>query len=183
MRAGYYVGNHSFSVETVAPIALGDDEFRADVAYCGICGTDMHVYHGAMDARVGDHRMLEARVYEAGDYEQAMAVVASGAINCKAMITHVKDFEHIGQAFAALANEWAGKGVNVNAIAPGYIRTDNTQALRDDAQRSASLLERIPANRWGEPEDFAGPVVFLASAASDYMHGAILTIDGSWMGR
>ena len=89
----------------------------------------------------------------------------------------------IGQLTMALANEWAGKGVNVNAIAPGYIRTDNTQALQDDAQRSASILERIPAKRWGEPEDLAGAIVFLASAASDYMHGAILTIDGGWMGR
>ncbi|MGL1920852.1 MAG: SDR family oxidoreductase [Hyphomicrobiales bacterium] len=89
----------------------------------------------------------------------------------------------IGQLAKALANEWAGKGVNVNAIAPGYIATDNTQALQDDAARSNSILERIPAGRWGEPADFAGPVVFLASAASDYVHGTILTVDGGWMGR
>lgn len=89
----------------------------------------------------------------------------------------------IGQLAKALANEWAGKGVNVNAIAPGYIATDNTQALQDDAARSISILERIPAGRWGEPADFAGPVVFLASAASDYVHGTILTVDGGWMGR
>ena len=89
----------------------------------------------------------------------------------------------IGQLTMALANEWAGKGVNVNAIAPGYVSTDNTEALRRDSQRSRAILERIPAGRWGEPEDFAGPVVFLASPASDYMHGAILTIDGGWLGR
>lgn len=89
----------------------------------------------------------------------------------------------IGQLTKALANEWAGAGVNVNAIAPGYIRTDNTQALQDDNKRSASILERIPAGRWGTPEDFAGPVVFLASAASDYMNGTIVTVDGGWMGR
>lgn len=89
----------------------------------------------------------------------------------------------IGQLTMALANEWAGRGVNVNAIAPGYIRTDNTQALQDDPVRSKAILERIPAGRWGVPEDFAGPVVYLASSASDYMHGSILIVDGGWMGR
>ncbi|NKB60717.1 MAG: SDR family oxidoreductase [Gammaproteobacteria bacterium] len=89
----------------------------------------------------------------------------------------------IGQLTKALANEWAGQGINVNAIAPGYIRTDNTQALQDDPNRSKSILERIPAGRWGETSDFSGPIVFLASAASDYLHGSIVTIDGGWMGR
>lgn len=89
----------------------------------------------------------------------------------------------IGQLTKALANEWAAKGVNVNAIAPGYIATDNTQALQDDPVRSKSILERIPAGRWGRPEDFAGPAVFLSSAASDYVHGTVLTVDGGWMGR
>jgi len=89
----------------------------------------------------------------------------------------------VGSLVKAFANEWAGKGVNVNAIAPGYIATDNTSALRADEKRSASILERIPAGRWGQPEDFKGPTVFLASAASDYVHGTILTVDGGWMGR
>ncbi len=83
----------------------------------------------------------------------------------------------------ALANEWASKGVNVNGIAPGYIATKNTEALRDDKERSQSIVDRIPAGRWGEPEDFAGPAIFLSSAASDYVHGEILTVDGGWMGR
>lgn len=83
----------------------------------------------------------------------------------------------------ALANEWASKGVNVNGIAPGYINTDNTEALRNDVERSAAIISRIPAARWGEPEDFKGPVVFLASNASNYVHGTILTVDGGWMGR
>jgi len=83
----------------------------------------------------------------------------------------------------ALANEWAGKGVNVNAIAPGYIETDNTEALRNDPDRSMAILHRIPANRWGKPSDFAGPAIFLASDASSYVHGTILTVDGGWMGR
>lgn len=89
----------------------------------------------------------------------------------------------IGQLTKALANEWGGKGVNVNAIAPGYIATDNTQALQDDPVRSEQILGRIPAGRWGDPNDFKGPVVFLASEASHYVHGTILTVDGGWMGR
>jgi 2-deoxy-D-gluconate 3-dehydrogenase len=89
----------------------------------------------------------------------------------------------IGQLTKAFANEWAGKGINVNAIAPGYIATDNTQALQDDSGRSKSILERLPAGRWGKPEDFAGPVVFLASSAANYVSGEILTVDGGWMGR
>ena len=89
----------------------------------------------------------------------------------------------IGQLTKALANEWASKGVNVNAIAPGYIATDNTEALRNDEDRYKAILERIPQGRWGTPEDFAGPVVFLASAASNYVNGEILTVDGGWMGR
>ncbi len=89
----------------------------------------------------------------------------------------------IGQMTMAFANEWAGKGVNVNAIAPGYISTDNTEALRNDPNRSESILTRIPAGRWGNPEDFAGPIVFLCSDASAYMHGSVMLVDGGWMGR
>ncbi len=83
----------------------------------------------------------------------------------------------------ALANEWAQHGINVNAIAPGYMATDNTQALRDDPERSRQIMERIPAGRWGVPEDVAGAVVFLASRASDYVHGHVLVVDGGWMAR
>lgn len=89
----------------------------------------------------------------------------------------------IGQLTKALANEWAPHGVNVNAIAPGYISTDNTEALRNDTARYQAILDRIPAGRWGQPEDFSGPAIFLASSASDYVHGEILTVDGGWMGR
>ena len=83
----------------------------------------------------------------------------------------------------ALANEWGRFGVQVNAIAPGYFKTDNTQALQDDATRSAEISARIPAARWGEPHDLAGPVVFLASNASDYVNGHVLVVDGGWMAR
>lgn len=83
----------------------------------------------------------------------------------------------------ALANEWAPRGVNVNAIAPGYIATDNTQALRADPARSAAILERIPAGRWGDADDLAGATIFLASPASDYVSGVVLPVDGGWLGR
>lgn len=83
----------------------------------------------------------------------------------------------------ALANEWAGSGVNVNAIAPGYIATDNTAALRADPERDAAIRARIPAGRWGDPGDLAGATVFLASAASKYVHGTVLAVDGGWLGR
>ncbi len=89
----------------------------------------------------------------------------------------------IAQLTKALANEWASKGVQVNAIAPGYMETDNTEALRKDPTRSRQILERIPAARWGSPQDIAGAAVFLASRASDYINGHILAVDGGWLGR
>ncbi len=82
-----------------------------------------------------------------------------------------------------LANEWAAKGINVNAIAPGYFATNNTTALRADESRNRDILARIPAGRWGRPEDLGGAAIFLASAASDYMHGAVVPVDGGWLGR
>lgn len=89
----------------------------------------------------------------------------------------------IAQLTKALANEWATRGVNVNAVAPGYIATDNTRALRQDDTRARQILERIPAGRWGEPQDVAGAFVFLASPASDYVHGIVLPVDGGWLAR
>ncbi|MRG58982.1 SDR family oxidoreductase [Agromyces sp. CFH 90414] len=89
----------------------------------------------------------------------------------------------IGGLTKALANEWTAHGVTVNAIAPGYISTDNTEALRADSVRSTAILERIPAGRWGRPDDLAGATVFLASRASDYISGVVLPVDGGWMGR
>jgi 2-deoxy-D-gluconate 3-dehydrogenase len=89
----------------------------------------------------------------------------------------------VAQLTKALANEWAAKGVNVNAIAPGYMRTNNTKALQQDETRNRQILERIPAGRWGDPSDLGGAAVFLCSAASDYVNGHVLVIDGGWMGR
>ena len=83
----------------------------------------------------------------------------------------------------AFANEWASQGVNVNGVAPGYIETDNTEALRADPERSKSILARIPAGRWGKSADLAGAYVFLCSSAADYINGSIITVDGGWMGR
>ena len=88
----------------------------------------------------------------------------------------------VAQLTKALANEWTARGVNVNAIAPGYMRTDNTRALQQDETRNRQILERIPAGRWGEPADLAGAAVFLCSAASDYVSGHVLVVDGGWMG-
>ena len=89
----------------------------------------------------------------------------------------------IKQLTMAFANEWASKGVTVNAIAPGYIATDNTKALREDPVRNKAILDRIPAGRWGKPDDLMGTVVFLCSDASDYLNGSVVTVDGGWMGR
>jgi 2-deoxy-D-gluconate 3-dehydrogenase len=89
----------------------------------------------------------------------------------------------VGQLTKAFANEWAAKGVNVNAIAPGYMATDNTEALQSNPERARQILERIPAGRWGNPEDLAGAAVFLASRASDYIHGHVLVVDGGWLNR
>jgi len=89
----------------------------------------------------------------------------------------------IKQLTMSFANEWASKGVNVNAIAPGYIATDNTKALREDSLRNKAILDRIPEGRWGTPEDLMGPIVFLCSDASNYLNGSVVTVDGGWMGR
>jgi 2-deoxy-D-gluconate 3-dehydrogenase len=89
----------------------------------------------------------------------------------------------IKQLAMAFANEWAGKGVTINAVAPGYIATDNTKALREDPIRNKAILDRIPAGRWGKPEDLMGTIVFLASDASNYLNGTVITVDGGWMGR
>ena len=89
----------------------------------------------------------------------------------------------VGQLTKAFANEWAAKGINVNGIAPGYMATDNTEALRANPERAQQILERIPAGRWGKPEDVAGAAVFLASSASDYVNGHLLVVDGGWMCR
>jgi 2-deoxy-D-gluconate 3-dehydrogenase len=89
----------------------------------------------------------------------------------------------VGQLTKALSNEWAGKGISVNAIAPGYIATDMNEALIKDEERAKSILARIPAGRWGSPEDFKGVVVFLAGAGAAYVSGEVVTVDGGWMGR
>ncbi len=89
----------------------------------------------------------------------------------------------VSSLLKAFADEWAKSGVNINGVAPGYIATDNTAQLRADEERNAAILSRIPANRWGTPEDMAGAFVFLSSPASDYMNGSIITVDGGWMGR
>ncbi|MBC7623210.1 MAG: SDR family oxidoreductase, partial [Aeromicrobium sp.] len=89
----------------------------------------------------------------------------------------------VGGLTKAMANEWCAKGINVNAIAPGYIATNNTAALQADETRNRQILERIPAARWGQPNDLGGAAVFLASSASDYVNGHVLAVDGGWLAR
>jgi 2-deoxy-D-gluconate 3-dehydrogenase len=110
----------------------------------------------------------------------ASMLTFQGGVN---VVSYAASKGGIGSLIKALANEWAGKGVNVNGIAPGYIATDNTAALRADESRSRAILERIPAGRWGTPDDLAGAAVFLCSPAARYVHGTILAVDGGWLGR
>ena len=110
----------------------------------------------------------------------ASMLTFQGGVN---VVSYAASKGAIGSLVKALANEWAGKGVNVNAIAPGYIATDNTAPLRADENRNRAILERIPAGRWGTPEDLVGAAVFLCSPAAAYVHGTILAVDGGWLGR
>jgi 2-deoxy-D-gluconate 3-dehydrogenase len=157
-------------------------------------------------------RRKAAAIHSDEDWDAVIEVNLSNAFRlCKAMGKHLLDANRPGkiinvasllsyqggitvpgyaaakggivQLTKALANEWASHGINVNAIAPGYMQTDNTKALREDPQRNRQITERIPAGRWGTPEDVAGAAVFLASRAADYVHGHVLVVDGGWMGR
>ncbi|HEX4053379.1 MAG TPA: SDR family oxidoreductase [Tepidisphaeraceae bacterium] len=110
----------------------------------------------------------------------ASMLTFQGGVN---VVSYAASKGAIGSLVKALANEWAGKGVNVNAIAPGYIATDNTAALRADENRNRAILDRIPAGRWGTPQDLVGAAVFLSSPAAAYVHGTILAVDGGWLGR
>jgi len=110
----------------------------------------------------------------------ASVLTFQGGVN---VVSYASSKGALGSLIKALANEWAGKGVNVNGIAPGYIATENTAALRADENRNRAILERIPAGRWGKPEDLAGAAIFLCSPAAAYVHGTILSVDGGWMGR
>jgi 2-deoxy-D-gluconate 3-dehydrogenase len=113
-------------------------------------------------------------------YLRALLLSYQGGINVPG---YTASKSAVAGLIKAFANEWAGKGLNVNGIAPGYIATDNTQALRDDAERNKAILDRIPAKRWGTPGDLKGAIIFLCSGASDYVNGTILNVDGGWMGR
>jgi 2-deoxy-D-gluconate 3-dehydrogenase len=142
-----------------------------------------HVLAVNLDAPFRLAREVGARMLERG---RGKIVFTASVLSFQGGITvpgYAASKHAIAGITRALANEWAGRGVNVNAIAPGYIATDNNRALQDDPDRSAAIVERIPAGRWGRPEDLAGAIVFLASAASDYVHGEVLAVDGGWLAR
>lgn len=129
---------------------------------------------------------LMARHLSAGERRRGKIVNVASLLSFQGGITvpaYAASKGGLAQLTKALANEWARLGINVNALAPGYMRTDNTLALQKDETRSRQILERIPAGRWGEPTDLVGAAVFLASAASDYVHGHVLAVDGGWLGR
>jgi 2-dehydro-3-deoxy-D-gluconate 5-dehydrogenase len=128
-------------------------------------------------------RALGARMVDRGD---GKVIFIASLLSFQGGITvpsYTASKHGVAGLVKALANEWAARGVNVNGVAPGYIATDNTRALRDDPERSGAILERIPAGRWGRPDDLAGAAVFLASSASDYVHGTIVAVDGGWLAR
>jgi 2-dehydro-3-deoxy-D-gluconate 5-dehydrogenase len=128
-------------------------------------------------------RALGSRMLERGHGKiifTASMLSFQGGIN---VASYTASKSAIAGLVKTLSNEWAARNVNVNAIAPGYIATDNTQPLQDDADRNAAILGRIPAGRWGTPSDIGGAAVFLASSASDYVHGTTLAVDGGWLGR
>lgn len=134
---------------------------------------------------VGAH-MLEQPPYSATSNRRGAIINVASLLSFQGGITvpaYAASKGGVAQLTKALSNEWAGKGINVNAIAPGYIATDMNEALIEDKDRAASILSRIPAGRWGLPDDFKGAVIYLASAASSYVSGEILTVDGGWMGR
>ncbi len=125
------------------------------------------------------------RVFEVGGRRGKIVNIASllslqGGIR---VVSYTASKHGVAGVTQTLANEWAGRGINVNAIAPGYVESNNTTALRADPDRSAAILSRIPAGRWGRPDDIGGAAVFLLSAASDYVHGVLLPVDGGWLAR
>jgi 2-deoxy-D-gluconate 3-dehydrogenase len=191
---------------------LHDDAARALAAACGVRafalaanlaepGAPDRLVEEATDAlgridilvnNAGIIRRADAHEHSDADWDRMLARGSGKIINIASMLsfqggTRVAAYAAakggVAQLTKALANEWAHRGVNVNAIAPGYMRTDNTQALREDRARYDAITARIPAGRWGEPDDLAGAVVFLASPASDYVHGYILAVDGGWLAR
>jgi NAD(P)-dependent dehydrogenase (short-subunit alcohol dehydrogenase family) len=137
-------------------------------------------------------RMIVGGVVPAGKRLELRHVKEGKIINLASMLTFQGDIRvpsytasksGVAGLTKLLANEWAARGISVNAIAPGYIATNNTEALRADESRNKSILERIPAGRWGEPDDIGGAAVFLATPAAKYVHGAIVNVDGGWLAR
>ncbi|RJU00889.1 SDR family oxidoreductase [Arthrobacter frigidicola] len=193
-------------IETV-PVDLTSEESIAGAITAALAASEVHI----LVNNAGTQIRHDAVEFPLADFDTVMQVntravfqlcqgfgapmLARGEgkiVNLASMLTFQGGFRvpayaaskgAVGQLTKALSNEWAGRGVNVNAVAPGYFATDMNEALLADGNRSAQILERIPAGRWGKPDDLTGGVVFLSSRAADYIHGTILPIDGGWLGR
>ncbi|CAK7243261.1 MAG: hypothetical protein STHCBS139747_004778 [Sporothrix thermara] len=191
------------SVAALVPAIVGRDGHRIDVLVNCAGIQRRHPAHQFPDSEwdevlqvnlnavfalcrdVGAH-MLEQPVYGNGDNRRGSIINVASLLSFQGGITvpaYAASKGGVAQLTKALSNEWAAKGVTVNAIAPGYIATDMNTALMQDDARATSILARIPAGRWGLPDDFKGAVIFLAARASAYVSGEILTVDGGWMGR
>src|SRR3984885_3649769 len=191
-------GNRRPAQETSEKIrSLGQESqsFAADLSQPDGADTLYEAVLGAMgapDIVVNNAGTIYREPAENHDLQAWMTVVQGKIINIASLLSfqggirvpaYAASKGGVAQLTKALANEWAGRNVQVNAIAPGYFRTENTKALREDEVRNGQILARIPAARWGEPEDIAGAAVFLASPASDYITGEVLVVDGGWMAR
>jgi 2-deoxy-D-gluconate 3-dehydrogenase len=176
-RAVAAAGRLDILVNNAGIIRRGPTHEFADEDWHAVLEVDLHAVF-RLSRAMGRHLLAAGRPGKIVNV--ASLLTFQGGINVAA---YAAAKGGVGQLTKALANEWAGKGINVNAIAPGYMRTDNTAALQKDAERYQQILGRIPAGRWGEPEDLKGAVVFLAAPASDFVHGHVLVVDGGWMGR
>jgi 2-deoxy-D-gluconate 3-dehydrogenase len=176
-RAVAAAGRLDVLVNNAGIIRRGPTPEFSDEDWAAVMEVDLHAVF-RLSRAMGKHLLAAGRPGKIVNVASLLSF--QGGINVAA---YAAAKGGVAQLTKALANEWAGRRINVNAIAPGYMRTDNTAALQADTERYQQILGRIPAGRWGEPEDLKGAVVFLSSSASDFVHGHMLVVDGGWMGR
>jgi 2-deoxy-D-gluconate 3-dehydrogenase len=187
-------GNRRGATETAAAIGPKAAAFRADLSSTDGAGdlfTQVKDKFGRVDILVNNAGTIirhAADEYPLEDWQTVLQVNLTSVFQLSQLAGHdlpayAASKGGVAQLTKALANEWASKGIQVNAIAPGYFATTNTEALQADETRNRQILERIPAGRWGQPNDLAGAALFLSAPASDYVTGTVITVDGGWMGR